>query len=182
MAASDGALITRALVENDTRAFSELVQRHQSRVRGWLRHLAGDAALADDLAQETFLKAWRRLSSYRSTGSFEAWLFTIARNEFRQSLRKAGRDAGHRERLRHAAGMEAEGAAPFEGEHTDVGRFLAHLGDAERDTMVLVYGAGLSHAEASEVLALPLGTVKSHVRRARLKIRERFDLTGPNDE
>ena len=175
---SDEALISHAIVENDTQAFDRLVQRYHSRVRGWLRYLCRDAAVADDLAQETFFKAWRRLSSFKGNGSFEAWLFTIARNEFLQQHRKSGREAGHLEQLELQAspGAGADDESKYQGESTDANRFLGILGNGEREVMILVYGLGLSHSEASDVSGLPLGTVKSHVRRSVTKIRDRFGL------
>ena len=184
MATADELLISRAIADNDTKAFNELVQRHQSRVRGWLRHLAGDAALADDLAQDTFLKAWRKLATYNATGSFEGWLLRIARNEFLQSRRKSGREAGHLERLESEVQSDSDSSElpKHHGEGSDSDRFLEILGPDERDIMILVYGIGLSHAEASHVSGLALGTVKSHVRRSVLKIREQFDLDGLNND
>lgn len=184
MPAADEFLIYRAVTDHDTRAFDELVQRHQSRVRGWLRHLAGDAALADDLAQETFLKAWQKLATYRSSGSFEGWLLRIARNEFLQSKRKSSREAGHRDRLKSELKIDGDSgdAHEHQGEGTDTDRFLQILNADERDIMILVYGLGLSHAETSGVSGLPLGTVKSHVRRSVMKIREQFGLDGPGND
>lgn len=184
MAAANELLIYQAVFDHDTKAFDELVQRHQSRVRGWLRHLAGDTDLADDLAQETFLKAWSKLATYKSTGSFEGWLLRIARNEFLQSIRKSGREAGHLDRLEVQTRIDTDGDDQqlHHGESTDTERFLEILSSDEREVMILVYGIGLSHAEASEVTGLPLGTVKSHVRRSVRKIREQFDLDGLNHD
>lgn len=178
MAAADELLISKAIVDHDTQAFDELVHRYQSRVRGWLRHLAGDSALADDLAQDTFLRAWRKLSTYKAKGSFEAWLLTIARNEFLQNTRKSGRESGRLERLESEVQTDTEAGKSHEyhGEDSDADRFLKILGRDEREIMILVYGIGLSHGEASEISGLPLGTVKSHVRRSVLKIREQFGL------
>ncbi|MDH3645907.1 MAG: RNA polymerase sigma factor [Gammaproteobacteria bacterium] len=178
MAATDESLISRAIVDHDTQAFDELVQRHQSRVRGWLRHLAGDPALADDLAQETFLRAWKKIATYKAKGSFEAWLLTIARNEFLQNKRKSGRETGHLERLQAETTTDNSESQEYHGEGADADRFLEILGPDERDIMILVYGIGLSHNEASHVSGLPLGTVKSHVRRGVLKVREKFGVTG----
>lgn len=170
-------LISRALVLQDAAAFDELVVRNQSRVRGWLRHLAGDAALADDLAQETFLRAWRKLGTFKATGSFEAWLLTIARNEFLQHVRKSGREAHRMDELRHATETDetANGGAGLssEAEQHDLNRVLRMLKPEERDLMILVYGLGLTHSEASEVSGMPVGTVKSHVRRGAARVRER---------
>ena len=180
MAEADEHLVSRALVDRDTQAFGELVRRYQSRVRGWLRHLARDAVLADDLAQETFIRAWKKLSAFKGKGSFEAWLLGIARNEFLQHRRKAGREVNRMERLESQTrtALDSGAAQAYQGESSDAHRFLDILGPDERDIMILVYGIGLSHSEASEVSGLPLGTVKSHVRRSVSRIRERFGLEG----
>jgi RNA polymerase sigma factor (sigma-70 family) len=88
VAASDTDLVVLALQE-DHDAFAELVRRYQSPLRAWLRRLTdGDAARADDLAQETFLRAYRRLRSFRGKGKFSAWLFGIAYNGFRNDARR----------------------------------------------------------------------------------------------
>src|SRR5512145_3363589 len=78
---SDAALIARVVVQDDRHAFAELVRRHQSSVRACLRKLAaGNHALADDLAQETFVLAWRNLKSFRQDAKFSTWLYRIATN------------------------------------------------------------------------------------------------------
>ena len=76
---SDQALITRVTVFGNRRAFDTLVSRHQSPLRRFLQNLTGgDSALSDDLAQETFIKAWTQLASFKNKSSFETWLFRIA--------------------------------------------------------------------------------------------------------
>src|SRR5512139_2317723 len=86
---SDAALIARAVVQDDRHAFAELVKRHQSAVRATLRKLtAGNHALADDLAQETFVLAWRHLGSYRQEAKFSTWLYRIATNCWLADARK----------------------------------------------------------------------------------------------
>src|SRR5438034_7360208 len=88
-AVSDAQLIARVLVQDDRHAFGELVRRHQSVVRAWLRKLtAGNHALADDLAQETFLLAYRNLRSFRQEAKFSTWLYRIAYNAFLADIRK----------------------------------------------------------------------------------------------
>jgi RNA polymerase sigma-70 factor (ECF subfamily) len=183
MAPDDKELIVRSLVDSDTAAFDELVRRYQSRVRGWLRHLTGDVAIADDIAQETFLRAWRKLGTYKASGSFNAWLLTIARNEFLQYRRKSGREEKRRQEL-IGDGIPGSGQAhsSLDEESHDIDRFLDVLKRDERDTMILVYGFGLSHSEASEVSGLPLGSVKSHLRRGVSKIREQFGLKVPEHD
>src|SRR5512141_2440991 len=86
---TDAELIARVIVQDDRHAFSELVRRYQSAVRTMLRRLAaGNHALADDLAQETFLLAYRNLRSFRQEAKFSTWLYRIATNAFFAHTRK----------------------------------------------------------------------------------------------
>src|SRR5437867_11902175 len=88
-AVSDAQLIARVLVQDDRHAFGELVRRHQSAVRACLRKLtSGNIALADDLAQETFIQAWRNLKSFRQEARFSTWLYRIATNCWLMHARK----------------------------------------------------------------------------------------------
>lgn len=85
----DRALVARALLGHDPRAFEQLVRRHQGLVRAQLRRLLhGDAAAADDLAQETFVLAWRKLDQFRGEARFSTWLYRIAYACFLQARRK----------------------------------------------------------------------------------------------
>lgn len=176
MTERDETLVTRARTARDTEAFGTLVRRHQSDVRRWLRHLTGDFARADDLAQETFLKAWNRLSSYRGPGRFKAWLMRIAYTQFLQDRRT------QHSRAETVARAEAQTTAPsttVNPEVSDLERLLAVLSAPEREVMVLTHAHGLSHQEVSSVTGLALGTVKSHLRRGKIKIRERFRIEEP---
>lgn len=175
MHASDEDLVARALAARDQAAFGELVRRHQSRVRAWLRQLTRNAATADDLAQETFIKAWTSLGSFSGKGRFAAWLMKVAYTEFLMAHRRQRSD----QRLAAAVGAELDGEPAHdpsgdEAVATDLERLLAVLSEDERVAMVLCYAQGCSHAEASEITGLPVGTVKSHIHRARDKIRGRF--------
>src|SRR6478672_1997063 len=86
---TDAQLIARVVVHDDRNAFSELVRRHQSAVRTTLRRLtAGNHALADDIAQETFMLAYRNLKSFRQEAKFSTWLYRIATNAFLADARK----------------------------------------------------------------------------------------------
>jgi RNA polymerase sigma factor (sigma-70 family) len=92
MEGSDEQLIFIAAASGDTKAFEELVRRHQTRIRSWLLHLTNNSAQADDLAQDTFLRAWNRLGSFQGRGKFSSWLMKIAYNNFLQSKRQQARD------------------------------------------------------------------------------------------
>lgn len=174
MAMTDEDLVARVLATADRQAFGELVGRHQRLVRGLLARLSGNRADADDLAQETFVQAWQRIATYRSEGSFKAWLCQIAYSRFLMSARK------DRARGRLMEGLRADPpvldqAKALPGASLDLDRALASLGDEERACVVLCYASGLSHAEASGVTGLPLGTVKSHVNRGRARLKDWFD-------
>ena len=172
---SDAELILAVLERDDRGAFAELVHRHQSQVRTVLRRLArGDAALADDLAQETFVLAWRNLSKFRFEARFSTWLYRIAFNAWQTEARR-----------KHEVLLDLDDDAPLpgpEGAHempdiaarVDLERAMAELSDGERAAISACYYADLSHEEAAEALGMPLGTVKTHILRAKAKLRARL--------
>ena len=109
---SDAQLIARAMVTDDRHAFAELVRRHQSGVRACLRKLtAGNHALADDLAQETFVLAWRNLKSFRQEARFSTWLYRIATNCWLGDARKRKEELLG-DRVDAVADDDADGDAP----------------------------------------------------------------------
>ncbi|MBV9043698.1 MAG: sigma-70 family RNA polymerase sigma factor [Alphaproteobacteria bacterium] len=148
----------------DDRAFAELVRRRQSSVRGLLRKLSHDATLADDLAQETFVQAWRTLSQLRNAAAFGGWLRQVAVRVFLQHVRKSKLP------LETLDDVEDAPASEFTG-RLDLQRALEKLSPAQRLCVVLSYGEGMSHGEIVDSTGFPLGTVKSHIARggARLK-------------
>ena len=90
MELSDEALVQQAIGLNDLGAFEQLVRRHQPRILMLQRRFSGDRTLAEDLSQETFLRAWRKLDSFRGTCRFSAWLAKLAYNVLLQHIRKSG--------------------------------------------------------------------------------------------
>jgi RNA polymerase sigma-70 factor, ECF subfamily len=183
MAATDEELVARALATADQRAFSELIRRHQGRLRGWLQQLTRDATLADELAQVTVIRAWERLGSFSGQGSFSGWIMRIAYHVLVDERRSHKR----RQRLRESLEAQPPDVEPSAGhqranELPDLPHLLAVLSEDERVTMILCHAFGCSHAEASEVSGIPLGTVKSHLRRGGEKIRKRFGIGVSVDE
>ena len=155
----------------DRKAFGELVRRHGSAVRALLRRMGADPAKADDLAQDAFIAAFERIGEFRGEGTFAAWVRKIAARLY---LKKLPRE----KRLQSLEEMdEAEGDAGSEvrfAGRIDLDEALKGLGEGERLCVSLCYGAGLSHVEAADALKLPLGTVKSHVKRGLEKLRARL--------
>ena len=172
MSPDDHDLIARTLVDADQAAFGELVRRHQSRVRGFLRRLAhGDSALADDLAQEAFVEAHRHLVNYRGASTFSTWLLGIAYNRYRNHRRRADQRVEWvraDDELPAAPHPSAGSSADF---RQDLQAALARLPADEQSAVHLCLVMGLSHGEAADVLSLPLGTLKTLVLRGKEKLR-----------
>ncbi len=185
MSLTDHDLIARVLADDDRHAFGELVRRHQSVVRGFLRRLTGGRqALADDLAQETFLAAFRDLGRFRGGAAFSTWLLGIAYNQFRSSRRRA------RAEVEWTGEVPAAEAVPGHEQTTpaasatvdlqqDLAAALAQLPAEERAAIHLCYAEGLTHEEAAVALECPLGTVKTHVLRAKEKLRRLLRAWAP---
>jgi len=155
----------------DEAAFAELVRRRQAWVRGLLRRLSGDAPLADDLAQETFLHAWQHLGKLRESGAFGAWLRQIAVNLWLQHARRHRIPLDAIEESPGALNAPSPGGMSNAAVRIDLQTALEKLRPPERLCMVLAYAEGMSHAEIAKATRLPLGTVKSHVARATARLR-----------
>lgn len=175
-AVDDKDLVARAVAQADARAFGELVRRHQSHVRNFLRRLARDPDAADDLAQDTFVHAWDRLHTFSGSGSFIGWLLKVAYTTFLQSKRRSSRYGEVLDSVRAEATTAGEQASGLAEEVGDLDKLLGVLTEEERVTMILSYSFGLSHREIGEAVGLPVGTVKSLIYRGKNKIRERFDI------
>lgn len=161
----------------DRDAFGELVRRRQSWLRNLMRRLCNDPTLADDLAQQTFLQAWRRLGQLRQPARFGPWLKSVAISVWLQHLRRA--DA-----LRNAREVDATASlSPPDTEAAiDLDRALSTLAGEVRLCIVLSYQEGMSHSEISEATGLPVGTVKSHIRRGTLRLRDLLGAYDPSTE
>jgi RNA polymerase sigma factor (sigma-70 family) len=182
-AVSDAQLIARVLVQDDRHAFGELVRRHQSAVRASLRRLtSGNHALADDLAQETFLLAYRNLKSFRQEAKFSTWLYRIAYNAFLADMRKTKELQLPDDEGADEVAADEDTVAPVARAaalNVDLQRAMAVLSDAERAAIVQCYHNDLSHEEAALVLGCPVGTVKTHILRAKQKLKARLGAWAP---
>ena len=166
----------------DRDAFARLVRAHQSRVRLQLRRLTrGDTALADDLAQETFVQAWLHLREFRGDARLATWLHRIALSRWLQHARRP------RLPLEWQGDTDAD-APPHEPRHDpraaeglarDVEQALLALSEIQRVAVVHCFHLDLSHAEAAQVLGLPLGTLKSHLDRAKARLRGLLGAWNP---
>jgi RNA polymerase sigma factor (sigma-70 family) len=150
-------------IAGDEASFQELVLRHQGWVRSLARRSLTDAGTADDVAQEAFLKAWRKLTLLRDPAVFGPWLRRIVVNAIvdRLRLRSDWETASGDDPIEAPASRFADTEARL-----DLQSCLARLTPAQRLCILMVHGEGMTHREVAEETGLPIGTVKSHVARA----------------
>lgn len=159
--------LSRRAAAGDRAAFAMLVEKYERPLRAFLSRAAG-ADLADDIAQDAFLKAWRKAGQYDGRARYSTWLTSIA---WRCRL----------DRLRSDRPVPSDVSyEPKSGEDAEVNDMLRRLSETERASLVLCEGHGWTHSEAAELLAMPLGTLKSTVARAKSKCREMWS-GGSND-
>ncbi len=161
------AMIVSIARTGDRDAFEELVRRRQSWLRHLMRRCSGDTALAEDLAQQAFLKAWQKIHELKEVKAFGVWLKRIAVSIWLLHIRK-------KDPLKGADEVTGEEASHTEttSVRMDLDRALATLSDTVRLCIVLSYHAGMVHKEIAELLDMPLGTVKSHINRGTKRLQQ----------
>lgn len=169
--ASDAELAALAATD-DQAAFEVLVRRHAGVVRALLRRMGAQETLADDIAQETFVAAFQSIASYRGDGGFPAWIKQIAARRYVRRWRAEARY------------VELEAAPDLveslgDDLRLDLDQALKALSPAERLCVSMCSGAGFSHSEAGALLKMPVGTVKSHVKRGLDKLRRCLETGDP---
>ena len=175
MGVDDSELITRAR-SGDREAYGMLVERHQRVAFRTAYAVCGDAAEAEDAAQDAFVKAYGALDRFRDGAPWRPWLLRIVANEARNRRRSAGR----REHLavRAARGATVTEVAPpdvaalLSEQRSELARALARLEPAQREAVVLRHVLDLSEAETAAVLGCRQGTVKSRLHRGLARLRE----------
>lgn len=168
------ALVVSLAARGDRDAFTELVRRRQSWIRNLLRRFCGDGALADDLSQQVFLQAWRRIRQVREPEKFAAWLKRIAVNEWIDHQRKND----PRWSTEFDDGIQPALATDTTAAAMDLDKALAALPGPVRLCVVLSYHERMSHGEIAELTKMKLGTVKSHIRRGSKKLQELLSAYG----
>lgn len=177
----DASLVERALRDGDPRIFEILVRRHQGLVRAQLRRLLGDdPALADDLAQETFVLAWRKLAQYRGESRFGTWLHRIAHSCFLQHFRGRGSRARQEREPEDYEAQAADNTAPELG--LDLEAAMRCLSDNQRAALLYCVQLEFTQEEAAVVLDMPLGSVKTHLARGKAKLRQLLRDWAPENE
>jgi len=179
--------LVAAAAGGDLAAFEKLVQRHQTRLIGYLRGLTNTESDAEDLAQDAFLRAYRSLQGFRGTSSFRTWLYQIATNVFRNWLEKrrnqAPVNAGSIDAPppRMDEPVEPMGEENPEARHVQrdaIDRALAELPADQREAVLLRDVEGFEYREIAEQLGVPLGTVESRIFRGRARLKELLRIAG----
>jgi RNA polymerase sigma-70 factor (ECF subfamily) len=158
--------------QGDRRAFGELVRHHRESVIDVVYRMCGDANLAEDAAQEAFIRAWRHLPNYRPRSPFRNWVYRIATNAALDALRREREtvDADELPLTSTEAGPEARIEAKERGAR--VKQAVLALPQASRAVLVLREYEGLSYREIADTLNIPIGTVMSRLSYARNRLRE----------
>jgi len=165
---ADELTVVACAIAGDDAAYGELVRRRQAPIRQLLRRLCRDPALADDLSQQTFLQAWRHIDTLKSPAAFGGWLRRLAINVWLQKVRAQRPPTLDLDEL----SWEMAQPATTLNEQMDLDSALATLPPAVRLCITLAYAERMSHREICEATQLPLGTVKSHINRGALRLRE----------
>jgi RNA polymerase sigma-70 factor (ECF subfamily) len=160
--------------------FRDQLVRELPSLRAFAASLCGSMQLADDLVQDTAVKAWSNQDKFQPGTSIRAWLFTILRNTYFSLYRKRGRE------VQDVEGVYSSKVAVVGGQesHIDLADFraaLAELPEEQREALVMIGASGLSYEEAAEISGVPVGTVKSRVNRARAKLAAMLSIEGADD-
>ncbi len=166
---SDAELTALLIATLDTAIYGELVRRHQALIRGMLFRLTGNQAISDDLAQDTFVHAFEKLNQFTGAGTFKSWLCQIAYSKFLMSDRRTNIEFRV---LLEIAEIDSSKETNFDAsEEIFLASALEVLSLEERQCVVMCYLADFSHTEIAEEIGMPLGTVKSHIKRGRDKLK-----------
>lgn len=172
---------TEALArERRTEDFKEGLIREIPNLRAFAASLSGSMQLADDLVQDTLLKAWGNSDKFEPGTSLRAWLFTILRNTYYSLYRKRGREVQDSEGT-YAERMATHGNQESHLDLADFRKALAKLPEEQREVLIMVGATGLSYEEAAEICGVAIGTIKSRVNRARTKLAELLSIGSVDD-
>ena len=193
---TDLSLVAQVTLFGNQRAFDELVRRYQSPVRRFFLHQTlGDSQLSDDLAQDTFIKAYTSIGSFRGLSSFQTWLMRIAYNVFYDYRRKKNLECGmlneewsvipmkdEKLRIPHSTSQQSENHSTFTIQHSalkmDLYAALALLKPDERTCITLQLIDGYDIAAIAKITHLKEGTVKSHLSRGKEKLANYLRQNG----
>ncbi|MGQ0671524.1 MAG: sigma-70 family RNA polymerase sigma factor [Hyphomicrobium sp.] len=176
----DQASVPAADASAPPSTFQEQMTALLPNLRAFARSLAGNPDHADDLVQETVVKAWKSQASYTAGTNLKAWLFTILRNAFLSERRKRKYEVQD-EDGEMADQLSVNGRQSGHMDLLDFKRSFETLPEEQREALILIGAEGFSYEEAASMCGCAVGTIKSRVNRARAKLAERMGVTGASD-
>jgi RNA polymerase sigma-70 factor, ECF subfamily len=168
------------MADNSSTVFRERLIGEIPSLRAFATSLSGSVQQADDLVQDTLLKAWSHADSFMEGTNIRAWLFTILRNTYYSLYRRRGREVQDTDGI-HASKVAVAGGQESAIDLADFRIALAKLPEEQREALIMVGATGLSYEETAEICGVAVGTIKSRVSRARLKLAELLGMTGTHD-
>ena len=189
--ASDRELLY-GLVNGDLEAFDIIVGRYKNRLLNFVFRFVKDHDVAEDIVQETFLRVFRKRRDYRAIANFSTWIFTIAGNLAKSELRRRKRwkflsiDAGSEDYEKHFelpdTGMKPDRVTAVRILDEHIQELIDSLQSKYKESLILRDIQGMSYKQIAAIIDVPVGTVKSRVNRARLKLKKKLKGHTPNDE
>lgn len=170
----DEYTLVRRAKQNDTRAYEQLYRLHQGRVYGLCMRLCRDREMAEDLTQEAFVLAWRKLATFRGDSAFGSWLYRITTNVALSYLRK---------QKTFLTSLQSElseepATVPVVEERMSLDKAISQLPDGARAVFVLYCVEGYSHSEIGGMLKIAVGSSKAQLHRARQLLQRFLDYDG----
>ena len=164
---------------NDS-AFGDLMVAEISHLRAFAVSLSGSYSLADDLVQDTLVKAWSHADSFQRGTNLRAWLVTILRNTYFSQYRQRSREVQDTDGAL-AEQIPVKGGQESKLQMNDVQKALDRLAPEHREILLMIGLAQLSYEETAAICNIAVGTVKSRLNRARVKLAENLGLTGTHE-
>lgn len=178
-AADSDEVVLARVAQGDRAAFAVVFERYASRVKAYLMRLGAAGAVAEDLAQDAMLTLWRRAANYDAAkAKASTWIFVIARNAWIDRLRREKVELAYRSAL--LPGEESDDEAPDDAavrtqDESNIEAALASLSEEQRQVVRLAFFEDRPHSEIAARLSLPLGTVKSRLRLALIKLKAHWE-------
>ena len=193
---ADEDLLRRFRLDDDTAAFESLVHRYEQELFSYLRRYCGNAEMAEDVFQATFLQVYLKKENFEDGRRFRPWLYTIATNQAIDAQRRNRRhrmvsidqrangddDVGALVEMLAGRDQTADDRMADEEAREWVRAAVADLPESLKSTVLLVYHQGMKYREAADVLGIPVGTVKSRLHAALLKLNESWQASGRSHE
>lgn len=179
------------LVNGDMEAFNIIVDRYKNRLLNFVYRFVKDYDVAEDIVQETFLRVFRKRRDYKAIANFSTWIFTIAGNLAKSELRRRKRwrflsvdatDDDDRSFDIMDPGMRPDRVAAVRILNENVQNSIDMLQSKYKEALILRDIEGMSYQQIAEIIGVPVGTVKSRVNRARLKLQKKLKGHAPEDE